>query len=260
MPLLEKRIIVRPPRLGQRKLDFKVKDLVRARVGNTIVFRNATIIAIAGTYMTIQYEGCPETIDLPLASIKQHGPDGEFANGLSGLGGCSSSSSSRSRAGKRSRAAKKLVDPAELHDWAVTVITRVFVASNTVVPTSVLSRTFMVYDSSMLIDGEWVPQDEESINMLEAFNDPILGDMWMCAHHSFLRDLFLSTPCEDLKVRMLGSLEPMCLGETVEEEEATVEEQESLRNVVTGRFQSTPSVPKLLPGPTREGSKKVGCL
>jgi hypothetical protein len=59
---------------------------------------------------------------------------------------------------------------------------------------------------------------------------------------------------------MLGSLEPMCLGETVEEEEATVEEQESLRNVVTGRFQSTPSVPKLLPGPTREGSKKVGCL
>ncbi len=34
----------------------------------------------------------------------------------------------------------------------------------------------------------------------------------------------------------------------------------ALRNVVTGRFQSTPSVPKLLPGPTREGSKKVGCL
>jgi hypothetical protein len=82
----------------------------------------------------------------------------------------------------------------------------------------------MVYDSSMLIDGEWVPQDEESINMLEAFNDPILGDMWACAHHSFLRDLFLSTPCEDLKVRMLGSLEPMCLGETVDNEGATVEE------------------------------------
>ena len=81
----------------------------------------------------------------------------------------------------------------------------------------------MVYDSSMLIDGEWVPQDEESINMLEAFNDPILGDMWACAHHSFLRDLFLSTPCEDLKVRMLGVLEPMCLDETVEEEGATRE-------------------------------------
>jgi hypothetical protein len=98
MPLLEKRIIVRPPRLGQRKLEFKLKDLVRARVANTIVFRNATIIAIAGTSMTIQYEGCPDTVDLPLASIKQHGPDGEFANGLSGLGGCSSRSSSRSRA------------------------------------------------------------------------------------------------------------------------------------------------------------------
>jgi hypothetical protein len=40
----------------------------------------------------------------------------------------------------------------------------------------------------------WVPQDKESINMLQAFNDPILGDMWACAHHSFLRDLFLSTP------------------------------------------------------------------
>ena len=82
----------------------------------------------------------------------------------------------------------------------------------------------MVYDSSMLINEEWLPQDEESINMLEAFNDPILGDMWACAHHSFLHDLFMSTPSEDLKVRMLGCLESMCLGETVEERQATVEE------------------------------------
>ena len=67
--------------------------------------------------------------------------------------------------------------------------------------------------------------------MLQAFNDPILGDMWACAHHSFLRDLFLSTPCEDLKVRMLGSLEPMCLGETVEEEGATVEALDERRYI-----------------------------
>ncbi len=82
----------------------------------------------------------------------------------------------------------------------------------------------MVYDSSMVINTEWVSQDEESINMIETFNDPILGDMWACAHHSFLHDLFLSTPSEDLKVWMLGVLEPMCLGETVDERQATVEE------------------------------------
>jgi hypothetical protein len=89
----------------------------------------------------------------------------------------------------------------------------------------------MVYDSRMLINEEWFPQDEESINMLEAFNDPILGDMWACAHHSFLHDLFMSTPSEDLKVRMLGCLEPMCLGETVEERQATVEEQEERQDI-----------------------------
>jgi len=44
MPLLEKRIIVRPPLLGQRKLEFKVTDLVRAHVGNTIVFRHTTFL------------------------------------------------------------------------------------------------------------------------------------------------------------------------------------------------------------------------
>ncbi len=67
--------------------------------------------------------------------------------------------------------------------------------------------------------------------MLEAFNDPILGDMWACVHHSFLHDLFMSTPSEDLKVRMLGCLEPMCLVETVEERQATVEEQEERQDI-----------------------------
>jgi hypothetical protein len=89
----------------------------------------------------------------------------------------------------------------------------------------------MVYDSSMLINGEWVLQDEETINMLEAFNDPILGDMWACAHHSFLHDLFMSTPSENLKVRMIGFLEPMCLGETVDERQATVEEWDERQDI-----------------------------
>jgi hypothetical protein len=64
--------------------------------------------------------------------------------------------------------------------------------------TSVVSRTFMVYDSSILINEEWVPQEEETINMLETLNDPVASDVWTCAHLKFLHDLFLATPTENL--------------------------------------------------------------
>jgi hypothetical protein len=228
MPLFEKRIIIPPARFDQRKLEFQVKD--RARVGNTIMFRNATIIAIAQTSMTIQYEDCTDTVDLSLTSIKQHGTDDELANGLSGLGGCSSSGG-RSRSGKRSKTVSKPTEPAELYLWVVDVITSLFVKTNTGTPTSVLSRTFMVYDSNMLIGGEWVPQEEATINMLETPNDPIAGDVWACAHHMFLHDLFLATTTESLKQRMLGEHEPVCLGETVDERQATIEEWDDRQSI-----------------------------
>jgi hypothetical protein len=137
--------------------------------------------------MTIQYEDCTDTVELPLASIKQHGADGEFANDLSGLRGCSSSGG-RSRSNKRTKTTSKPAEPPELHCWAVDVMTRLFVRPNTGAPTSVASRTFMVYDSSMFIDGEWVPQEEATINMLETLNDPIAGDVWSCAHLKFMHE------------------------------------------------------------------------
>ena len=151
-----------------------MKDLVRTRVGNTIMFRNATIIVIAQTSMTIQYDDCTDTVELPLASLKQHGADGEFANGLSGLGGCRSSDD-RSRSNKRSKTAS---ETGELHFWAIEKITRLFVIPNSGAVTSVTSRTFMVYDSSILINEEWVPQEEATINMLETLNDPVASDVW----------------------------------------------------------------------------------
>jgi hypothetical protein len=54
MPLFEKRIGMPPVRLGQRKLEFEVNDSVRVRVGTFCLFRNATIIDIDKTTMTIQ--------------------------------------------------------------------------------------------------------------------------------------------------------------------------------------------------------------
>jgi hypothetical protein len=51
---------------------------------------------------------------VPLASVKQPGPDGEFANGLSGLGGNSSSGSSKPR--KRTKPALKAD---QTYDWAI---------------------------------------------------------------------------------------------------------------------------------------------
>jgi hypothetical protein len=108
--------------------------------------------------------------------------------------------------------------------WAVDVITSLFVKANTGMitgtPTSVLSRTFMVYDSSMIIGGEWIPQEEATINMLETLNDPIVGDVWACTHHKFLHDLFLETTTQSLNQRMLGEHEPVCLGEAVDERQA----------------------------------------
>jgi hypothetical protein len=59
----------------------------------------------------------------------------------------------------------------------------------------------------MFIEGEWVPQEETTINMLEALNNPIVGDVWSCAHLKFLHDLFLATPTESLNQSMLGDHE-----------------------------------------------------
>jgi len=69
-----------------------------------------------------------------------------------------------------------------------------------------------------------VQQEEAEIGLLQALNDPVTSDLWACAHLKFLRDLFHATPSECLMVRMLGRLEPVCIGETVDERQESLEE------------------------------------
>ncbi len=67
--------------------------------------------------------------------------------------------------------------------------------------------------------------------MLETLNDPIVGDVWACTHHKFLHDLFLETTTQSLNQRMLGEHEPVCLGETVDERQATIEEWDDSQSI-----------------------------
>jgi hypothetical protein len=212
MPAFEKHKVSPPDFYDQRKIEFAVGDSVRVRVGNTHVFRNTIILVIPAKTMTIRYEGNTDTIDMLLASVKQSGPDGEFANELSGLGGCSSGSSS-----KVHKLTKTTTKADQLHDWVIDKVTRLIVKPNVGPITPVASRMFMVYESNFFIGEDWVPQEEEEIGLLESLNDELVCDVCPCAHLKFLRDLFHATPSECLMMRMLGRLEPVCLGETVEE-------------------------------------------
>lgn len=83
----------------------------------------------------------------------------------------------------------------------------------------------MVYESSFLINEEWVAQEEAEIGLLETLNYELVRDVWACAHLKFLCDLFHTTSSDILIGQMLDRLEPVCLGETVEDRVATVEEQ-----------------------------------
>ena len=91
--------------------------------------------------------------------------------------------------------------------------------------TPVASRMFIVYESIFFIDEDWVPQEEVEIGLLETLNNELVRDVWDFAHLKFLWDLFHSTPSECRMVRILDSLESVCLGETVEECMTTFEEQ-----------------------------------
>ncbi len=106
---------------------------------------------------TIQYEGSIERINVPIGSVRRPGPDGEFANGLSGLGGGASTSSRLSRRRKRANKAS------QKYDWAIDNITKIFVkpANGAIIP--VASRTTLVFNSSLLMDVARVPQDLEVI-------------------------------------------------------------------------------------------------
>ena len=89
--------------------------------------------------MNIQYERSTDTMDVSLGSVSQSGPDDEFANGLSGLGG----SSSNSRRKPRQPSSKTV----QTYDWDIDRVTRLMVKPNVGPSTPVASRITMVYES-----------------------------------------------------------------------------------------------------------------
>jgi hypothetical protein len=99
-------------------------------LGGPSDFWGATISVIAADHMTIQYEDTIEHINVTLSSVCRPGPDGEFANGLSGLGGGASSSSRFSRCRKRANKAD------QKYDWSIDNVTKIFVkpANDVIIP------------------------------------------------------------------------------------------------------------------------------
>lgn len=87
MSAFDKRQVQSPDFYDKRKMEFAVGDSVRVRDGMTQVFGTIIILVIAPTTIIGTYSlKSADTMDVTLASVRQHGPDGEFANGLSGLG------------------------------------------------------------------------------------------------------------------------------------------------------------------------------
>jgi hypothetical protein len=181
---------------------------------------------------TIQYEGSIERINVPLGSVCRPGHDGEFANGLSGLGGGASTSSRLSRRRKRAnKASRSTTGPS-------TTFRKIFVkpANGAIIP--VASRTTLVFNSSLLMDGARVPQDLEVIGLLEALEDEVARDLYVCAILKFLRDLYLATPCDVGMTKMLGRLEPICQGEQVMELVASLEEHTERQAIYTNHIEA----------------------
>ena len=84
----------------------------------------------------------------------------------------------------------------------------------------------MVYDNSHVgADDEYLPQEPQEIGLVETLHDDAVCDMFVCALGKFHRDLYLATPSEAGIQSMLGSLEPMCMGEEVDERIMTIEER-----------------------------------
>ena len=83
----------------------------------------------------------------------------------------------------------------------------------------------MVYHSSHVgARGQLLPQETAEIGLVETLTDEDVCDMYVCALGEFHRDLYLDTPSDVGMTSMLGSLEPMCMGEEVLERNVTIEE------------------------------------
>ena len=84
---IEKRPRLLPEFFGKRPAPLAIDDSVRVRDGQTHVFRDGVVLAIAADEATVRVEGSLVPIVVPMKSVKRHGADGDYADGSSGLGG-----------------------------------------------------------------------------------------------------------------------------------------------------------------------------
>ena len=83
---MEKRPRLLPEFFGKRPAPLAIDDSVRLRDGQTHVFRDGVVLAIAADEATVRVEGSLVPIVVSMKSVKRHGADGDYADGSSGLG------------------------------------------------------------------------------------------------------------------------------------------------------------------------------
>ena len=69
---------------GKRSVSITLEDSVRVRDGQTHIFRDAIVVAIATDEMTVHLEVSLVPIVVPMKSVKRHGADGDYADGRLG--------------------------------------------------------------------------------------------------------------------------------------------------------------------------------
>ena len=92
----------------------------------------------------------------------------------------------------KSRRRNRANTDSQKYDWVIDNITKMYVklTNGAIIP--VASRTTLVVNRSLLMNGEWVPQDLKEIGLLEALEDEVVRDLYLCVILQFLRDLYLS--------------------------------------------------------------------
>ena len=70
-----------------------------------------------------------------------------------------------------------------------------------------------------------MPQPPQEVGLLAALEDKLTRDLYVCGILKFMCDLYHATPSDLGMTAMLGRLEPVSLGERVEERVASIEEQ-----------------------------------
>ena len=136
-----------PPRLGHKRKQIVVGDMVKARYGNTSNYWSTKVLVIHDGHMTVQLDdpqGQDATVTVPHASVRALGADCTYDDDCSALGGASSSKASSS---KTPRAAPL---PVEV-EWDLNEITKVKVttAAGAYEDAPIVARTMLTFICSI---------------------------------------------------------------------------------------------------------------